>query len=73
MVVAVGVVGAMIVGAVVLLLPRSITPTDAMAPPRFVDVSSEAGIDQSYEGDWRYFAGGGVAAFDCDQDSMPDL
>ena len=32
-----------------------------------------AGIDHRYDGDFQYFVGGGVAAFDCDDDGLPDL
>lgn len=32
-----------------------------------------AGIKHSYEGSWEYFVGGGVSAFDCNQDRMPEL
>ena len=41
--------------------------------PYFVDVAAEAGVEQAYTGDWTHYVGGGVAAFDCDLDSDPDL
>ncbi|MDD9992547.1 MAG: CRTAC1 family protein [Rhodospirillales bacterium] len=41
--------------------------------PRFVDVAAAAGIEHAYTGDWTYYVGGGVAAFDCDLDDDPDL
>jgi hypothetical protein len=40
--------------------------------PRFVEETS-SGIVSSYEGDWEYMVGGGVAAFDCSGDGFPDL
>ena len=40
--------------------------------PRFVDERG-AGIDHAYDGDFTYFVGGGVAAFDCDDDARIDL
>ena len=42
-------------------------------PPRFVDETAAAGVDHTYDGDFPYFVGGGVAAFDCDGDGRPDL
>ena len=61
------------VTAIVVLGQRSITPAEAMASPQFVEAADDAGIVHSYDGDWRYFVGGGVAAFDCDNDAQPDL
>ncbi len=45
----------------------------AMAPPHFVEEAAAAGIDHVYDGDFTFFVGGGVAAFDCDDDGRPDL
>lgn len=39
--------------------------------PRFV--ATDVGIDHRYEGDFQYFVGGGVAAFDCDDDGRSEL
>jgi len=41
--------------------------------PRFVEEAAAAGIDHAYRGDSPFFVGGGVAAFDCDDDGRPDL
>lgn len=41
--------------------------------PLYVEQAFSAGIDHHYDGPWEYFVGGGVAAFDCNQDRMPDL
>ena len=41
--------------------------------PRFVEEASAAGVVQRYDGDFDYFVGGGVAAFDCDDDRLTDL
>jgi hypothetical protein len=49
------------------------TSAAAMAPPRFVEEAAAAGIDHAYDGDFTFFVGGGVAAFDCDDDGKPDL
>ncbi len=45
----------------------------ATAPPRFVEEAQAAGISHVYDGDFTYFVGGGVAAFDCDEDGRSDL
>ena len=47
------------------------TAPDALAAPHFV--SETAGIDHRYDGDFQYFVGGGVAAFDCDDDGRPEV
>jgi hypothetical protein len=59
-----------IVGVVVLV--RAAAPAGP-AVPHFVEVAAEAGIDHTYDGDFDYFVGGGVAAFDCDDDGFADL
>lgn len=41
--------------------------------PSLKEVASSAGISHQYDGPWEYFVGGGVSAFDCNQDRMPDL
>ena len=41
--------------------------------PRFVEETARSGVVSSYEGDWEYMVGGGVAAFDCSGDGFPDL
>jgi enediyne biosynthesis protein E4 len=48
-------------------------PVAALAPPVFVDETATAGLDHAYQGGFQYFVGGGVAAFDCDDDLLPDL
>ena len=45
----------------------------AMAPPRFVEEAETAGIEHVYDGGFTFFVGGGVAAFDCNDDGRPDL
>ncbi|MFN8521423.1 MAG: hypothetical protein U0667_19040, partial [Chloroflexota bacterium] len=60
--------------AVAVLTGGSSAPSlVALGPPRFVDVSSSAGLDHRYQGDFLYFVGGGVATFDCDGDQRPEL
>ncbi len=36
-------------------------------------MADDGGIDHRYEGDFQYFVGGGVAAFDCDDDGRSEL
>ncbi len=48
---------------------RSATPES----PRFVDETTTAGVVHRYDGDFAFFVGGGVAAFDCDDDGRADL
>jgi hypothetical protein len=48
-------------------------PASAMPRPRYVEEARAAGIDHVYEGEFAYFVGGGVAAFDCDEDGRSDL
>jgi enediyne biosynthesis protein E4 len=46
---------------------------DAPAVSHFVDATATAGIEHRYDGDFHFFEGGGVAAFDCDDDGRPEL
>ncbi len=52
---------------------RSASSATAAPPPRFTEEASAAGIDHTYAGDFEFFVGGGVAAFDCDDDGRDDL
>ena len=52
---------------------RADAPAAAMDAPRFVEETRTAGIDHVYDGDFTFFVGGGVAAFDCSDDGKPDL
>jgi hypothetical protein len=72
-VVAIGVVvGAGAFGAI-QVIGRSATPTTALGPPRYADETASAGIEHVYDGGSTFYTGGGVAAFDCDDDGQPDL
>ncbi len=45
--------------------------SSAAGAPRFV--ADAGGIDHRYAGDFPFFVGGGVAAFDCDEDGRSEL
>jgi hypothetical protein len=68
-------VGGVVALGVVLGLNASLSDAaaTAMAPPRFVEEATAAGIHHVYDGEFTYFVGGGVAAFDCDDDGGSDL
>ncbi|HEX5013526.1 MAG TPA: VCBS repeat-containing protein [Candidatus Limnocylindrales bacterium] len=68
---AVAVVAVAVVGVILVARPGS--AAGAAKVPHFVEVAAEAGIHHVYDGDFDYFVGGGVAAFDCDGDYQPDL
>jgi hypothetical protein len=51
----------------------SVIPREAMAAPRYLDEAAAAGVVHTYDGNWNYYVGGGVAAFDCNADRKPDL
>jgi len=69
-------VGALVTYGLVLLgleLRDVDDPGPALGAPRFVDESGVAGVEHIYDGEFQYFVGGGVAAFDCDDDGRADL
>ena len=66
--------GGVVIGLVVAKMQAERpTTTTVAAPPRFVDEASQAGVIHAYEGDFDFYVGGGVAAFDCNDDRLPDL
>lgn len=46
------------------------TAADAASQPQFKSIDVPAHI---YDGGWEHFVGGGVAVFDCNGDSLPEL
>ena len=54
--------------------PRASGAADAPPEvPRFAEETESAGLQSRFEGDAEYIVGGGVAAFDCDDDGLPEL
>jgi hypothetical protein len=64
------VLGAIVFG--LMAMPGSGEPS-ALDAPHFSEEAAAAGIEHAYAGDFLYFVGGGVAAFDCDDDGRQDL
>jgi enediyne biosynthesis protein E4 len=63
-----------VIGGVITWRGSASPPAVAVGEaPRFVDDSVRSGIDHAYTGGSGYFVGGGVAAFDCNEDGRPDL
>ena len=69
---------ALVVGGAALVLGSG--PRDAatgapigLAAPRFTEEAVAAGVRHAYDGEFEFFVGGGVAAFDCDDNGLPDL
>ncbi len=48
-------------------------PPIGLAAPRFTEEAVAAGVRHAYDGEFEFFVGGGVAAFDCDDNGLPDL
>ena len=71
--VAAALAGAAVIGLGAWRLTASGPSDGAASVPRFVDESSAAGVQHRYEGGFDFFVGGGVAAFDCDADALPEL
>ncbi|MCV0403121.1 MAG: CRTAC1 family protein [Chloroflexi bacterium] len=70
-----GIAAAVLLGgsAWALFNGRTVAPAAPAPAPRFVDESAASGVDHTYDGDSRFFVGGGVAVLDCNADGMPDL
>ena len=72
----VGAVSGVVVTVAVILLAMTVLrspPSVAGDPPQFVEEAQAAGIIHSYDGEFPFIVGGGVAVFDCDDDRRPEL
>lgn len=58
---------------IVLALLLLATPAAAQDVPRFAEETAASGLAHQFTGEWEYMVGGGVAAFDCNGDALPDL
>lgn len=61
---------------VVAMLAMSIlfpAPAAAGPAPHFVEEAEAAGLVHTYDGEFTFFVGGGVAVFDCNDDGKQDL
>ncbi len=52
-----------------------VQPALAQVPvvPTYVDETASSGITTSYDGEWFFMVGGGVASFDCNDDGFADI
>lgn len=56
-----------------LLLLATAASAEEPLVPTFVDETVTSGVTTAYRGEWEFMVGGGVAAFDCSGDRVPEL
>ena len=59
--------------ALAALAQPALAPPPLPPVPRFVEETDSAGLQSRFDGEAEYLVGGGVAAFDCDGDGLPEL
>ncbi|MGI9390348.1 MAG: CRTAC1 family protein [Boseongicola sp.] len=57
----------------IIFLAGTAAAEQASINPIFVDQASNLPVQHSYTGDWEHYVGGGVAVFDCNGDTRPDI
>ncbi|HEY7042452.1 MAG TPA: CRTAC1 family protein [Nocardioidaceae bacterium] len=62
-----------VVGGVVVAVRSRSSSSYVPSALHYVEEAAAAGIDHQYAGGSQFFVGGGVAAFDCNEDGRPDL
>ncbi len=75
------VIGATVIGVVLVVTVAGLATgqlrvggSGALGPPHFVtEPALASGVDHTYDGDFKYAVGGGVATFDCNDDGKPEL
>jgi hypothetical protein len=66
-------IGASLIGALAIARSGGGASGTALGTPHFVDVTASSGVTNTYDGEYPFAIGGGVAVLDCDADGRPDL
>jgi hypothetical protein len=61
-----------ILAAAAVLASATLALADPVIPS-FREETASSGLHSVYRGEWQYMVGGGVAAFDCSGDGLPEL
>jgi hypothetical protein len=71
--VAAAILAALAAGAATVAFVAGQGGLSGLGPPHFTDETTTAGVAQTYDGEFSFATGGGVAAFDCDDDGKAEL
>ncbi len=66
-------VGVFAAAGAFVVVTRPLSTSAALRAPHFHEEAAAAGVTQVYDGGFEYSVGGGLAAFDCNDDGKPDL